>query len=137
MFKVLIGLEEFARSESLTEACQLFIREIQRQIGAHGMPQMVLYEMCMIEAEYDGVKAIMNFHAIAQFSRAAAILNERGALMDRPAPYISADVERGVFMAANNRSLEAYLAERAEMLTELQSSPPVVPAEPEIVLATR
>ncbi len=136
MFKVLIGLEEFARSESLTEACQLFIKETKRRIGAHGMPQMVLFEMCMIEAEYNGVPGIMNFDAIVQFSAAAGILNKEGVLMDRPAPYIPADIERQVFVSASNESLQAYLAENAEILAEIQKAKPP-PAEPVVVIATR
>lgn len=137
MFQILIGLKDFARSASLTEACQLFIQEIQRRIRGGDMSEMELYEMCMIEAEYDAVKAIMNFDAIAQFSLAAGILNEHGVLMDKPAPHMPADIEREVFLAANNESMEAYLQENAEKFVRLMEAVFEPVLEPVIVTATR
>ncbi len=116
MFRVLICLEEFARSESLTEACRLFIKEIQQKIKIHCMFR--LYETCMVEAEYDGVKVTLKLYDIAQFSQAIGILNERGVLVDKPVLNIPADIERQVFVEAKRDSLRAYLAKKVEGLNK-------------------
>lgn len=137
MFKVLIGLEESARSESLSEACQLFIQKIQERISAGGMSQIALYETCMIVTKFDGVEFVMNFHSIAELSHAIGILTERGALINKPAPHIHKDIERQVFIAASNKSLTAYLEECNEELARIVLGNEAEPEQPAIIIATR
>lgn len=64
----------------------------------------------------------MNFDAIVDFSHAVGILTEEGSLVDQPAPYMHSQIEREVFVAAHNASLEVYLQEHSEIIEKLQTT---------------
>lgn len=137
MFKVLIGLEEVDRTESLAEACRMFISKVQETIKNGGISEFALYEGCMIESEVDGVRGIMNFDAIRDFSYSIGVLRENGKLSDKPVPYIPKDIAKQVFMAANNDSWDAFLDEKKEILHRLAAAhlkPEESEQEPQIII---
>jgi hypothetical protein len=114
MFKVLVAMEEVFRTDSLVEACHMFIRKVQEMIRNGGCPEYVLYETCMIDGEVDGIKGIMNFTAISLFSHGVGLLNERGHLSEKPLPFIPKDFAKQIFLQNNKESQEAFLAEQKE-----------------------
>jgi hypothetical protein len=110
MFKVTIAAKDVAEVESLTEACQVFVRKVQEMMKAGGCSAQVVYEGCWISATMRGIKAMMNFDAVRTFANEVGLV-KKGVLLDIPAPYLSKEIEEGVFLAAFNNSLEAYLVE--------------------------
>lgn len=108
---------------SLSEACQTFISQVKKMISGGGCSAQMLYETCWIEATFDGgAKHIMNFEAIKRFSLSAGILTKDGRLADKPAPCIPKDFEREIFIAASNRTAEAYYDEQLDTLTSYMES---------------
>jgi hypothetical protein len=132
MYKVLIGLKEVARTESLAEACQIFIQKVQEMIRNGGTSEYVLYEACMIEGEFPGFTGMMNFDAIRGFSHATGILNKDGSLRNKPVPYIPPDWAREIFEACFQDSFEAYLAEKEERFAKMAAANEGLPVPEEI-----
>jgi hypothetical protein len=126
MFKVKIALEVVAQSDSLAEACRLFILKTKELIKKEGgISEYILFESCMITAVIDGREGMMNFFAISAFSHSIGVLKEDGTLSNKPVPYIPKDIVKQVFIASSNNSLEVYVREHEEMLSQLMLEPPL------------
>lgn len=131
MFKVLIALKEVFRTDSLAEACQVFIQKVNEMIKNGGCSALILYETCMIEGKVDGVTGIMNFDAISAFSFEIGILNDRGKLSGLPLPYIPRDLTKNVFLLNSEDSWNAFFAEQREMLKRIAANEFTMESEPE------
>jgi hypothetical protein len=134
MYKVLIGLLEEAKAESLAEACRIFISKVKNIVKDGGCSLQVLLESCMITTEIDGTTCMMNFYFIRDFSHGIGILREDGSLSEKPLPYIPKDFERQIFVAAHNSSYEAFMAENGERISELMASHSDEPAEKSLII---
>ena len=108
MFKVKIGMKEVGESESLTEACRMFIERME-ELVREGAAEWVIREASWIQTEINGLACMMNFNAIMDFSLAVGILKEDLSLTGEPIPKIPQDLERVIFLAAFENSLNAFL----------------------------
>lgn len=136
MFQVIIGMKRVDEKDNLAEACQVFIQKTKEMIANGGVSEYVLFEACTINAEIDGVRGVMNFDAIVDFAHATGILDEKGRLRNKPAPFIHKDFAKQVFQANSKDSLEAFLAEQRETLARIAACGAVEPEpqEPLIIL---
>ncbi len=133
-FKVVVNSKEIACIKSLSEACQIYIREVKELIGGGCHSATALREGCMIETNFDGKKYTMDFHDITEYSNAIGLLDERGELIDKVAPYIPNEIERAVFIAAFRYSLSDYLEDNAGALAWfLDAAEPRPETEPNLV----
>ena len=128
MFRILILLEEVGQTENLAEACQIFLQRIKELIEKGQISLRDLIETCMIEAEIDGSRCIMNFPAIRDFSHEIGLLKEDGTLSGRPLPIIPQDIAKGVVFAAHCKAAKSFLDEKGEdfdkVLNEMDEETP-------------
>ncbi len=122
MYRVIIAMDRVADAKTLAEACQIFIKKIKEEIEKGGLSQQILYEACMIEAEFKCCRGMMNFFAVKEFAHAVGILQEDGHLSPKPLPYIHPKIAEEVFIANNNASMEAWLLEHADILERIREA---------------